>query len=318
MKRSSKVLLALVASMIPATALAVSSASTKVHTSPSGQVIKVADDFSSLVDRDPALGPEVLDPYFTADTIDSSGFFYGYDGGLAATIVSASEGGRAYAHFELAHDPVWDDEQPHYILADVQEGPSGLTYQSGFLRWRPTLDRSVVVKFDMRLPGCHADGTSCGSGTAGLILWNGPILPDGFAPDYKSIGFSFASADSDKSISGLTAGVVWNLFPGDTHVVANVDPSFWNHYKMIWSANADGTQSVEYKVNGASVGTTVFSAAEARELGSLGLEIWLDNYSHVVFHEDGTFSVTYGNPPVDQPREMDLTNLVIKLADTDD
>jgi hypothetical protein len=145
MNHSSKVLLVLAALTTSAMALTGSGASTRVYTSPSGQVIKVTDDFSSLVDRDPALGPEVLDPYFTADTIDSSGFFYGYNHGLSARIVSVREDGQAYAHFELTHDPVWDDDQPHYILADVQEGPSGLNYQSGFLRWRPTLGRSVIV-----------------------------------------------------------------------------------------------------------------------------------------------------------------------------
>jgi len=318
MKRSSNLLIALAVLVIPATTLAGSGASTRVRTSPSGQVVKVADDFSSLVDRDPTLGPEVLDPYFTADTIDSSGFFYGYHAGLVSKIVSKSEGGQAYAHFKISHDPVWDDDQPHYILADVEEGPSGLSYQSAFLRWRPTLGNPVVVKFDMRLPGCAADGAGCGSGTAGLVMWNGPVLPDGLAPDYKSIGFTFASADSDKLITGLTAGVIWDLFPGDTHAITGVDPSAWNHYKMIWSARADGGQSVEYKVNGASFGITVFSAAEAEELGNLGAEIWLDNYSHVVFLPDGTFTVSYGNPPVSQPRKMDFTNLVIKLKDTDD
>jgi hypothetical protein len=314
----------------PLGAASASGSSTDVFFGPDGTtVIKVKDDFSNLVDRDPFAPSSVTEPYFVADSVCSAslplpGLFYGYqnDCGDVAKIVSkTTNSGMPYAHFKIKNDPGFDPENPNYILADLQDGPSGMNYHGyggGWQRWRPTVGNPVRISFDMRLPGCNEDGTGCGTGTQGFVMWNAPIGvgPNGIADDYKHFGFTFASADNDRGLVGLTCGVIWNLAPGDTHQAAG-DPSVWRNYVMVWAQNEDGSQSVTYKIDGEVCGVTNFTATEAAELGALGSEIWLDNYLFI-FYPDGSYEVTFVNPPVGSPRTMDVANYKIKYKDIND
>lgn len=148
--------------------------------------------------------------------------------------------------------------------------------------WNPTSNHPVVMEARMRFgPNFNIDGTGGARGTAGVWLWDAPFsqgAPNPFAI-YDGIGFSWTSVDSE-IMQGLTMMVTKGAFPVFVQPVsANININDWNDYKIVWSQDELGNQSVAYYINGIFQTSTSMPAG-VFTLQNLGLEVWGDNQAY--------------------------------------
>jgi hypothetical protein len=189
-----------------------------------------------------------------------------------------------------------------YTNVDVAEEHTGFPAEIEN-EWAPTEHKDVVIEAKVRWSaGFNATGTGGAVGSSGVWLWNSPYDVANYDPFAlnRSFGFNYNEAGSYGGfLQGLTFNVIFDNNPiYVTSAGATLNMHDWNTLKSVWSLD-NGVESIEFFVNGTSVGSTQLPAS----LGALSTEIWNDN-QHVVFDENG-LNLIFENLESDQHFDLD-------------
>lgn len=212
---------------------------------------------------------------FPASIVDYQNQFNGYTG---LTLSPADSNGETFFLAELA------DINTGFDRPDTDY-------------WYPENGGKVVLRARMKLSDDYANGTAVGS--AGIWLWNSPFCftcEQDYIPA-ESIGFSWNGFDS--ALPGFHLDVVQGNYPV-YYSPQDFDYTSWNNYKLVWMADEQGAQSVEYYINGDLVGSTDLTTP----LSPLNLEMWVDNQYYAY---DG--SIAYQSVPDEQQMLIDFVSV---------
>jgi len=196
-----------------------------------------------------------------------------------------------------------------YTNTDVSEVEIGTptSIESGV--WNPTVGHPVELKAKVRWNSTYnIDGTGTAVGTSGVVLWNSAVNEYGPMPEYDQIGFIWTNARSFGGfLAGLTGSAAVNFNPlMPLRPSPSVNIHNWVHLKLLWSVDASNVQSVEYFVNGTSIGTIVLPES----LHNLSVEMWNDN-QEPTFTETG-LSIQYPAPSENQTMDVDQISVRLK------
>ena len=147
-------------------------------------------------------------------------------------------------------------------------------------------------------------------GTSGVVLWNSAFDSPGSPPnaEYDQIGFTWANEDA---LLGLIAGFRGSTFVdqapiGAAQPASPVNIRSWMNLTMVWSANAQGAQTVAYYLENTLFGQHSLPVA----LEGLSLEIWTDNQEPYPCPGDPqTLCVSNPNPNVTQSLYVDQVSV---------
>lgn len=276
-----------------------------ISPAPSHTVVQpgyVYDEFKKIEIKAPTDGDN--DPYWWI--INNGDGAQTYANCADATCVTAeNEGSLKFARLQLNHDTtpaVWDGSE--YNGTEISEYR---TMYSSTLpgRWLPTFGHPVSISARVRFsPNYAPDGSGGAVGSAGLWLWNSyPATPD-YAPA-NAFGFNWSESGAAGGLGGLQVTALQATIPVYSQPVGqDLDLSDWHTWSFTWSADAGGAQSLEWGLDGASVGQTQL----AEPFQALSLTFWNDN-QFPTFLENGQYSVVFHNPSAEQEFDIDWVEI---------
>jgi len=186
----------------------------------------------------------------------------------------------------------------------VVSGPTGI--------WSPSVGHPITVEAEVRWSeGYEKDASGDAVGTSGFWLWNSPYSPQNpnAISEESAIGFTWTGKGTAFGLlEGLRAVVVYNSLPIAIDVPVlplDLDINNWNTYKIVWSVNVLGLQTVEFYINNSLVGIHALPVAFA----PLSINIWNDN--QFVQYDANGLNITYKNPVRDQ--SIDINSISIRV-----
>jgi hypothetical protein len=146
-------------------------------------------------------------------------------------------------------------------------------------------------------------------GTSGVVLWNSAFDNPGDLPNaqYDQIGFTWANEDAMLGlIAGFRGSTFVNQAPiGAAQPTSSVNIRNWMNVTMVWSADAQGAQTVAYYLENTLFGQHSLPVA----LEGLSLEIWNDNQEPNLCGNPPTICWAYPNPNVTQSFYVDYVSV---------
>jgi hypothetical protein len=222
----------------------------------------------------------------------------------ASCITQENEQSLKYARLQLVHHtmPVWDDQ--NYIGTEISEYRT--MYSSGLTGyWLPTEDHPVTVSARVRFSSNYEqDGTGGAVGTAGLWLWNSYPDLQTYAPAY-AFGFNWAETGVAGDLEGLRMTALQGTIPVYNEPLnISVDMSEWHDWKLEWSVDNTGTQSIEWRLDNTLVGETTLE----EPFEALSLTFWNDN-QFPTFIGGSEYTVVMHNPASAQNFDIDWAEI---------
>lgn len=176
--------------------------------------------------------------------------------------------------------------------------------------YTPAVGHPVVFQSRVRADsGYQADGSGAAIGTWGLGLHNNAFGTTGPSGQLDSISFQWLQDEFVDffNMDGFTGVAANNNFPMAVVRPASINLQQWNTLKLVWSALPSGDQTVEYFVNGTSIGTVTLLAASGQTLSGLNAYAWQDNQIYVL----GPTGVTLSRPVPTYEQTLDIDYVLI-------
>jgi len=218
-------------------------------------------------------------------TITNDGFERNYDLPCTSTgnscISTGQAGGTDYV--KMTVKPSVATQSGLFQEAAVVEQKHGYVYFEPH-RWSLENNKSVVFNGRMKWDGnFNADGSGNFRGSSGIFLWNLPAdYVSGGLQKAKALGIILNSNHADPRVAGLGAIVYDQAYQYDFNIASyvkftakktDVNLQNWVDFKMIWSQNGSGVQTVYYWINNSYLG----SYELPEPFPSLAIEMWSDN-----------------------------------------
>ena len=188
-------------------------------------------------------------------------------------------------------------------VADITDVRDPGNHAGQQLRWKASYRHPVILSTRLRWQGdFRADGTGA-VGTSGVAIWSASYLSNAASP-VNYMGLNWVMQGTALATPGFKANVTNNYVPlANFPPPAGTDFTKWNTFKLIWSVNQQGQESIRFYLNGKKWGTTVQLQTPLPPTG-LGLDLWNDNQRFTLQ------GATYVSPPQAQHIDFDYIKVI--------
>jgi hypothetical protein len=203
-----------------------------------------------------------------------------------------------------------DNTPGNYVNMEASELQTGYVYGDGLENTHPTPGHPVNLIAKLRCSGCNLDGSGGQVGSWGLWQWNSypEANPDGSFTLHPitSLGFGWGQQGGI-----FPAGLTMNIFRDSLPILLQpvVSPGLnlqeWHTYRVKWSQNIAGIESVTFYIDGNIVGSSIIPGG----MPALSETFWHDNQLPTGFDEFGNLIVTFMNPSVPQSVDVDFISV---------